>query len=218
MAASDPAWTGEVDRDALALMLRNEYIPSPYSIHCNVYKLPPGHVVTLKFSDAEPTPCVSPYWSADDFFEAGRAAPFPGDENEAAEHLERLLCDAIRDQMVADVPRGAFLSGGIDSTLVVALMQQLSSRPIESFTIGFHEAEFNEAGWAQHVAENLGTNHTGLYVSPQFWNRQQGLRPVTSQTSRAGRLVRHLAEVGETPVLGRRGKTTGCRCRRGGLR
>ncbi len=163
-----PAWTGEIDRDALASMIRLAYVPSPLSIYQGIHKLPAGHILSLNFADERHREArISQYWSARDFFDVGQAEPIFTNESQAVARLEELLCAAIRDQMVADVPLGTFLSGGIDSTLVVALMQQLTNQPVESFTIGFHQREFNEANHAKAAARHLGTDHTELYVSPQ---------------------------------------------------
>jgi asparagine synthase (glutamine-hydrolysing) len=108
-----------------------------------------------------------PYWSFKDTAEAGIRNPFPGSEQEAASALERVLLDSVAQEMVADVPLGAFLSGGIDSSTIVALMQALSSHPVRTFTIGFHENGYNEATNAKAVAQHLGTDHTELYITPE---------------------------------------------------
>lgn len=158
------AWRGEIDRDVVTLLLRYGYIPAPFSIFRGVRKLPPGTCLTID----NPAELGQPneYWSAKSTVEAGAARRFSGSESEATDTLDSLLRDAIRHQMVADVPVGALLSGGIDSSTVVALMQAGSTRPAKTFTIGFHEARFNEAAHAKEVARHLGTDHTELYVSP----------------------------------------------------
>ena len=160
-----PAWHGEVDRDVVTLLLRYGYIPAPFSIFRGIRKLQPGACLTIR----DPAQAAQPnsYWSAKQTVETGAARRFTGSEAEATDALESLLRDAIRDQMVADVPVGALLSGGIDSSTVVALMQSESSRPAKTFTIGFHEARYNEAAHAKQVARHLGTDHTELYVSPE---------------------------------------------------
>jgi asparagine synthase (glutamine-hydrolysing) len=160
-----PAWRGEIDRQALALFMRHSYIPTPYSIYKNIYKLVPGTILSI--SAANRTGNVTTYWSAKDVAEAGLRDLFKGDESEALAILEEKLRDAIAGQMIADVPLGAFLSGGIDSSLVVALMQAQSAAPVKTFTIGFHEAAYNEAEFARAVAAHLGTDHTELYVTPK---------------------------------------------------
>jgi len=162
-----PEWRGKIDRNALALLMRHNYIPAPYSIYQGIYKLPPGTILTLKSQNTQSPPTAVPYWSAKSVAELGAAHPFSGSETEAIEQLDSLLRDAIRQQMVADVPLGAFLSGGIDSSTVVALMQAQSSRPVKTFSIGFYEDAYNEAKYAKEVARHLGTDHTELYLTPQ---------------------------------------------------
>lgn len=163
-----PAWRGEIDRGALTLFLRHSYIPAPYSVYQGILKLPPGTILSISATDAalRRLPQPAPYWSIRQIAEAGLAHPFPGSMREAAEHLEELLSSVIRRQMVADVPLGAFLSGGIDSSTVVAIMQSVSDRPVKTFTIGFHEEAYNEAQYAKEIAAHLGTDHTELYVTP----------------------------------------------------
>jgi asparagine synthase (glutamine-hydrolysing) len=160
-----PQWTGEVDRGALALLMRHNYVPAPYSIYRGIQKLLPGCLLTLKFERHEPE--VTPYWSAREVIEQGGARPFTGSPSAAVDRLEEILCQAVAGQMIADVPLGAFLSGGIDSSTVVALMQKQSTLPVRTFSIGFHEAEYNEADHAKAVARHLGTDHTELYVTPR---------------------------------------------------
>jgi len=160
-----PACEHEVDRGAVALFLRHNYIPAPYSIYRGIRKLEPGQIARFTAADADPE--ITRYWSARDAAEAGLAAPFTGGESEYLEVLARQLEETVRDQMVADVPLGAFLSGGVDSSLIVALMQRQSPRPVRTFTIGFHEAEWDEAGHARKVASHLGTEHTELTLTPQ---------------------------------------------------
>lgn len=162
-----PAFRAQVSRDAVALYLRLGYIPYPYSIYQGIWKLPPGHILSLEVG-AQPTselPQTVRYWSADDVYANGAADPFRGSEHEAIDELDRLLRDSTRLRMIADVPLGAFLSGGIDSSTVVALMQAQSTRPVKTFTIGFREREFDEASHAKAVAAHLATDHTELYVT-----------------------------------------------------
>ncbi|HXG91031.1 MAG TPA: asparagine synthase (glutamine-hydrolyzing) [Blastocatellia bacterium] len=161
------AWRGEIDRNALALLIRHNYIPAPYSIFKGIYKLMPATIFAMRVDEAGDYDSVRQirYWSPKEVAEAGINNPFTGSERDAIEQLDALLCDAIRGQMVADVPLGAFLSGGIDSSTVVALMQAMSNQPVKTFTIGFNEDGYNEAVHAKAVARHLGTDHTELYVT-----------------------------------------------------
>jgi asparagine synthase (glutamine-hydrolysing) len=163
-----PQFAGEVDMEALKLFIRHNYIPAPYSIYRNIFKLPPGSFLTLNTAQFESRelPIPQQYWSLWAAAEAGLANPFRGNEREAVDHLTQLLKDSVAMQLVADVPVGAFLSGGIDSSTIVALMQTQSSRPIKTFSIGFANREHNEAPFAAAVANHLGTQHTELYVHP----------------------------------------------------
>ncbi|BBL76643.1 asparagine synthase (glutamine-hydrolyzing) [Methylomagnum ishizawai] len=160
-----PAFKAEIDRSALSLLLRYGYIPAPYTIYQGIKKLPPGTFIALSARRQEGVP-VS-YWSARDVALRGQMQPFAGTGAEAVETLDGLLRQAVAGQMLADVPLGAFLSGGFDSSTVVALMQAQSSRPVRTFSIGFHETGYNEAGHAKAVAAHLGTDHTELYVTPE---------------------------------------------------
>ena len=159
-----PAFTGQIDRGALSLLLRHNAIPAPYSIYQGIAKLPPGCLLTVSLQQRDPQ--VSPYWSAAQVAEGAVANPFTGSADEATDELEALLKDAVDRQMMSDVPLGAFLSGGVDSSTVVALMQAQSTRPVKTFSIGFHEPGYNEAEYAGAVARHLGTDHTELYVTP----------------------------------------------------
>lgn len=159
-----PAWNGEIDRASLALFLRHNYVPAPHSIYTNTYKVRPGTIAT--FSSPTATPKVDTYWSIREVAERGVQAPLEGSDEESVAALDSLLRRVVRDEMVADVPLGAFLSGGVDSSALVALMQAQSARPVKTFTIGFTERGFDEAPHAAAVAEHLGTDHTALYVSP----------------------------------------------------
>jgi len=161
---ADTAWSPELDRDALAAYLRFGYVPGPLAIYRGVRKLPPGTILSVP---AEGSPALRAYWSLADIARQGQSARFAGDEEEAADALEALLRDAIGRRMAADVPLGAFLSGGIDSSTVVALMQAESTRPVRTFSIGFRERDYDEGGDAAAVARHLGTDHTALYASPQ---------------------------------------------------
>lgn len=160
-----PAFRSEILRDALPLYLRHGYIPAPWSIWQGIQKLPPGCLVQLSGKDFPDLPQPQSYWSLADAVAAGQVDPFSGTDVEAIDALEQQLGAAIGGQMVADVPLGAFLSGGIDSSTVVALMQAQSRRPVKTFTIGFDAAGYNEAEHAKAVARHLGTEHTELYVT-----------------------------------------------------
>lgn len=159
-----PSFNAEIDRDALALQLRHNYVSAPYSIYKGVYKLPPGTMMRISMGDR---PAPRSYWSVREAAESGLAQPFEGVPEEAADELDTLLREAVKKRMVSDVPLGALLSGGIDSSTVVAMMQSQSERPVRTFTVGFEEDEFNEAAEAKRIAAHLGTDHTELYASPR---------------------------------------------------
>ncbi|KWO87022.1 asparagine synthetase B [Burkholderia ubonensis] len=160
---SFPGFDGAIDRDALCLYLRQSSVPAPYTIYRGIRKLPPG--TFIQFEHAHDTPRVRAYWTLEHAIEAGRAEPFEGTAQEAVGLLDGILRKAVAQQMEADVPLGAFLSGGVDSSAIVALMQAQSAAPVDTFTIGFHEAGYDEAGYAKAVARHLGTRHTELYVT-----------------------------------------------------
>lgn len=160
-----PAFQAEVNRDALALLMRHNYIPTPYCIWQGINKLQPGCFLTLARGQRDQV--ITQYWSGKSIVEAGVASQFKGGADEAVNVLESLLLDAVGQQMMADVPLGAFLSGGVDSSAIVALMQVQSSRPVRTFTIGFNEAQYNEAEHAKAVARHLHTDHTELYVTAE---------------------------------------------------
>jgi asparagine synthase (glutamine-hydrolysing) len=160
-----PDFRGDIDRGAIAVYLRHNYIPAPHSIYKGIYKLPAGTFLTIRGFGSDASP--KPYWSAKAAAEDGLANPFRGSEEEAVNQLDALLHDAVTMRMEADVPLGAFLSGGIDSSLIVAIMQANSKRPVKTFTIGFDNREFNEAESAKLVAQHIGTEHTELYVTPE---------------------------------------------------
>jgi asparagine synthase (glutamine-hydrolysing) len=160
-----PAFQADIDRDALALYLRHKYVPTPWSIYTGIGKLPPGTVLTVEPNRPGQMTDPVPYWSAREAVESGTRNRLLV-EDEAIGELDRLLRDAVRLRMEADVPLGAFLSGGVDSSTVVALMQAQSDRPVKTFTIGYDDPDFNEATDALAVARHLGTEHTELYVTP----------------------------------------------------
>ena len=158
-----PAFESHINRGALSLQLRHNYIPAPYSIYNGIAKLRQGCLLTVSLQ--QPVAKEWAYWSALQAAEAGVAKPFLGSAEQATDELETLLKSAVQQQMMADVPLGAFLSGGVDSSLVVALMQAQSNKPVKTFTIGFDEQGYNEAVYAKAVAKHLGTDHTELYVT-----------------------------------------------------
>ena len=163
-----PGFAPAIDRGAIALLLRHNYIPAPHSIFSGVFKLPPGHTLTLCGSGAPAGgPRPRAYWSMNEVVRNGAKSPWRGSDDDAVNELESRLVDAVRLQRVADVPLGAFLSGGVDSSTIVALMQRDATRPVRTFTIGFHEAGFNEAEHAKAVAAHLGTDHTEAYISAE---------------------------------------------------
>jgi asparagine synthase (glutamine-hydrolysing) len=158
-----------ISRDALALFLRHGYIPAPYSIYEGILKLLPGTLLKVSHRElsSDPSVTVSKYWDTQQRIENAISTRRGTEVSEEAfcERLDEILCRSIRDRMIADVPVGAFLSGGIDSSLVVSYMQQVSNAQVRTFTIGFEEAAFNEAGFARRVAEHLGTLHTELILT-----------------------------------------------------
>jgi len=162
---ADKAWAPELDRSALTAYMRFGYIPAPLTIYRGVKKLPPASVLTVR---AGMPPTVEAYWSLEEAARDGQRGRFAEDEAAVGDALEELLRDAVKRRMVADVPLGAFLSGGVDSSTVVALMQAQSARPVRTFSIGFREDGYDEAANAAAVAEHLGTEHTALYASPQL--------------------------------------------------
>jgi len=177
-----PAWRNKkINADALGLYLRYGYIPAPYSIYEDFYKLLPGAVlvldasVDLRASSFSPFPEAgarikpSYYWSVTERQRTlGMGDASLRSEDALVGRLDGILREAISDQMIADVPLGAFLSGGVDSSVVAAVMQSISNRPINTYTIGFEEKEFNEAPHAEAVAKHLGTNHSTLYITSQM--------------------------------------------------
>ncbi len=163
-----PGWKDEINRDAAAELMRCCFIPAPLSIYKGVYKLRPGHMLQVT-SDGNVQDTA--YWDARDVMRRGTVDRFTGTDEECITELETLLKDAVKKRMVADVPLGAFLSGGIDSSLVAALMQAQSSIPVKTFSIGFEEPEYNEAPYAKAVAAHLGTRHTEEIMMPrQAWD------------------------------------------------
>lgn len=160
-----PQFENEIDRGSLALYMRYSYVPAPYSIYKGIMKVEPGTLITVSLNDFKSR--IEKYWDALDVVKKGAENPFKGTASELASNLDTTLKKAVAQQMTADVPLGAFLSGGVDSSAVVALMQIQSPRPVKTFTIGFKEAGYNEADFAKSVAGYLGTEHTELYVSSE---------------------------------------------------
>ncbi|MBR3636265.1 MAG: asparagine synthase (glutamine-hydrolyzing) [Lachnospiraceae bacterium] len=152
-----------VDGRVLGSYFKGGYIPAPYTIYKDVYKLRPGHYLVIKpsYSDWKEV-C---YWDIKAVALYGCEHTFNGSFNEASEELEKLIRNSIKGQMISDVPLGAFLSGGIDSSLTVALMQSMSDKPVRTFTIGFEDEKYNEAVFASETASHLGTEHTQMYVT-----------------------------------------------------
>ncbi|MGK5090835.1 asparagine synthase (glutamine-hydrolyzing) [Deltaproteobacteria bacterium TL4] len=180
-----PGFDNPIDRDALCLYFRYNCVPAPYSIYKNIFKLEPGTILRIKYEDFQKLGLEGlqhqVYWSLPQLWQEGAKQMWKGSEEEIIKQLEELLRDAVSLRMLSDVPLGAFLSGGIDSSAVVALMQELSSTPVKTFAIGFNEGDYNEAHHAKEVAKYLGTDHTELYVThkdllevipqiPTIWN------------------------------------------------
>jgi asparagine synthase (glutamine-hydrolysing) len=163
--ARHPSFEKRLWLSAVHLLMRHSYVPDPYSIYEGIAKLEPGTLLHLAAGAREPR--RETYWSLRDVVVGGRASPVAGSPAEAVTELEGLISQAVRGQMLADVPLGAFLSGGVDSSTIVALMQRQSSRPVKTFTIGFEEAGFDESEYAGKVAQHLGTDHTTMILSGQ---------------------------------------------------
>lgn len=159
-----PDFQSTVDRNSIVDYLRFGYVPAPHTIYAAAYKLMPGTMVTLR---SHTEPAHSKFWSSIDVAHNARANRFGGSDEQAIDRLESLLAKAVARQQMSDVPLGAFLSGGIDSSTVVAMMQQTASQPVRTFSIGFEDDQYNEAEHAADVARHLGTQHTELYVQPQ---------------------------------------------------
>ncbi len=171
-----PSFTNPVSRESLALYMRFTYVPAPHSIYQNIFKLEPGCMLSISgsFTSALNSPLRPPakhqglsldrWWSLAEVVEAGDQKQIVS-ESEAVQTLEQRLVDSVRLQSLADVPLGAFLSGGVDSSTIVALMQMQATRPVKTFTVGFEEAGFDESPNARAVANHLGTDHNELFVT-----------------------------------------------------
>ncbi len=165
--AVHPEFDADISRDALGQYIKYGWVPEPLSIYSNIRKLAPGCLLRLPLNSPAWSVNSEPYWQAREVCEQACNEPFSGSHQEATDQLDHLLTASVTDRMVADVDLGALLSGGIDSTTIVALMQKNTERPVKTFSIGFNEPKFNEAGFAAAIAEYLGTEHHELYVTPQ---------------------------------------------------
>lgn len=155
----------EIDRDAVTLLLRHKCIPAPHSVYRSVRKLKPGCILTLEPRKRGSAPSITVYWSVEDAVRLGQTSPLDGEDLEVVDEVHQVLRASVRERLVADVPVGAFLSGGIDSSTVVSLMQAESTGPVRTFTIGSEDDRLDEAARARSVAEHLGTEHTEICVS-----------------------------------------------------
>ena len=166
-----PNFKGEINRDALNLFIKYSYIQAPYSIYEGIYKLEPGTYLCLNVEtykkNKEKNLNYEVYWSLKETSQNSLASSYSYDEKSAISQLDELLSNVIKEQMISDVPLGSFLSGGIDSSTITAIMQAQSNRPVETFTIGFNEQGYDEAKCAKAISKHLGTRHEEFYVSPQ---------------------------------------------------
>ena len=163
--AAHPLFRGEIDRDAVALYARYGYLPAPHTIYKDTFKLAPGGILTVRPGTGGPE--VRRYWELRDVVTRAKAQPFRGSDGDTLDALDALLADSVGLRMIADVPLGVFLSGGIDSSVVVAAMQRRNTGRVKTFSIGFHDARYDEARYAREVAQHLGTEHTEWYVTPE---------------------------------------------------
>ncbi len=162
-----PEFRQTINPDVLGLFIKYSWVPAPYCMYQGILKLPPGHLVTIHAHSTLENTVPRSFWSARTIAENGEHTPFTGSLEDATDALEKILRDTVGCRMIADVSLGALLSGGLDSTIVVSLMQAMSTRPIKTFSIGFWEAHYNEAEQAKDIARHLGTDHTELYISPK---------------------------------------------------
>lgn len=160
-----PGFAKKIDQNAVSGYIRYGYVPAPDTIYAGIRKLMPGTVMTLSSPFAgEGSDMIQSYWSMEEAAKRGEEAPFSGSFEEAVEELDRILRDAVKGQMVSDVPLGAYLSAGIDSATIVALMSRINTQKVKTFTIGFEEKKYNEADAAKEIAKHLETDHTEVYV------------------------------------------------------
>ena len=162
---SNPLFSAEINRDALQLYMRFGYVPSPISIYQDIYKLLPGTYLTISMGSFQPW--IQTYWSSPQVISTQRANPYKGTASQAIEDMDLLLTKVVEEQMLSDVPLGALLSGGLDSTTVVSLMQKISGTPVNTFTVGFEDKSYNEASYALKIAGFLKTNHTEVYLKEE---------------------------------------------------
>ena len=158
-----PEFKNSIDRNSLALFLRFNSIPAPHSIYQDIYKLEPGQIIQLN-AESKKIKKFN-FWSTEEVYNKGNLSQISGTPEEIVDQLEVVLSKAVSSQMQSDVPLGAFLSGGIDSSTIVALMQSQSASQVNTFTIGFNAKEYDEAKHARMVANHIGTNHFEMYVS-----------------------------------------------------
>ncbi len=159
-----PGFKSEISPEALSLYFQYGFVPAPHMIYAGCFKVQPGTVVSIPLGGIERSQEETIYWSP---VTATGTQSFQGTQSQATEELNNLLLDAVRRQMISDVSLGAFLSGGIDSSLVTALMQKSSAKPVKSFSIGFDEKAYDESGHAERVARHIGTEHTTFRVTPR---------------------------------------------------
>ncbi len=162
-----PDWKGTIDHSALTLYMKHGYVPAPHSIYRGIRKLTPGSIVSVDYSSTRPVINESSYWPMMDVVHHSQSHPLHVTDEHMISSLEKILLESVKQQMVADVPLGAFLSGGIDSSTIVALMQSMSSQPVRTFSIGFDYEGYDEAGYARQIAQYLGTDHTELYMTAE---------------------------------------------------
>ena len=158
-------FNSQIDRGSLSLLLKHAYIPDPYTIYEDIFCLEPGNILQVSLNKKEPQ--IIKYWDHSEVIREAKNNVFEDNPNSAVQRLEDLITKSIKMQMISDVPLGAFLSGGIDSSTIVSLMQAQSSTAIKTFTIGFNEKGFDEAQYAKSIAKHLKTDHTELYVTAE---------------------------------------------------